>query len=92
MLKRTPPTVSIQQTYHYEEIWGDLQKGDIVKVKGKRGDFRFISVALDNSSGEVRHVSLYEIKPGRVRSIDPEQIIIPSKKVLERQRKTRHEK
>ena len=67
-----------------------LQSGDMVKLAGEQGDFRFLSAAVDDD-GAVLWVDLHGGMHGReqLRSVMPSRLKIPSERQLQRQRRAR---
>lgn len=75
------------------EEYGGLQPGDVVKLTGEKGSFRFLAVAVDGG-GDVLHVDLHGGTPGRekLRSVSWDRLKIPTTKQLARQRLQRAER
>lgn len=57
------------------EKWGGLLKGDMVQVRGRQGDFLFLSATVD-AEGVTQHLDLVGPRGGRAqcRSILPSQL------------------
>ena len=95
-MKRTAPVITRQPPYHYEHEWGNLVTGDVCKVRGERGTFKFDAVAINNITREVDHISFFELDKGGAtvcfRSIAVDRVIVPTLKTLTKQRNNKRPK
>ena len=91
--RKISPVPTIETVYEYTSSWGDLLSGDLCKIRGLRGNFRFDAIAHHKVSGDVTHVSFYELdghdKVVAVRAFAPERVVIPTRRTLNKQRSER---
>jgi mannose/fructose-specific phosphotransferase system component IIA len=75
------------------EEWGDLRHGDEVTLRGERGTFQFLAVAIDDD-GSILWVDLVGGTTGRhaIKAVKPERVKVPTLRALEMQRRAREAK
>ncbi len=90
MIRRTGPYKPTIVPRPRLEEWGDLRHGDEVTLRGERGTYQFLAVAIGDDDS-ILWVDLVGGTTGRhaIKAVKPERVKVPTLRALEAQRRAR---